>query len=206
MQRAFDVLDEVECQQVVHRRGRQQRILCGSQRRHAVAGLRGDHHAQAAFGNHPAELFQQHRDAVQIDLEDRLDERLRGRHARHLHQRLDLPQFLRLADHGLDRVSIRNIGLHGRGFESRVLEQFGGRVSGFLTVIGEQDMAAAADAVDNRQADAAGADDYGYICPFSSPSGLGSRSFIYVERRITHPAVSVITATARGKLFARHPP
>ncbi|MCA0442370.1 MAG: hypothetical protein LCH71_18105, partial [Proteobacteria bacterium] len=27
-----------------------------------------------------------------------------------------------------------------------------------------------------------------------------------VERRITHPAVSVITATARGKLFARHPP
>ncbi len=28
---------------------------------------------------------------------------------------------------------------------------------------------------------------------------------ISVERRITHPAVSVITATARGKLFARHP-
>ena len=87
--------------------------------------------------------------------------------------RPDLPQFTAPCGSRPDRVSIRNIGLHGRGWESRVLEQFGGRVSGVPTVIGEQDMAAAADAVDNRQTDAAGADDYGYICLFSSPSGLG---------------------------------
>ena len=81
------------------------------------------------------EDLQHQRRPVEVYAQDGVRARLRGRHARHLHQRLDLPQFLRLADHGLDRVSIRNIGLHGRGFESRVLEQFGGRVSGFLTVI-----------------------------------------------------------------------
>ncbi len=79
MQRVLDLakLQHRQIEQLLDRRRGERVVLLGRQRRQAMTGLGGNNDASTPFGDHLAELLQDERSAVEIDLEDGLWRRLR---------------------------------------------------------------------------------------------------------------------------------
>jgi len=132
-------LQERQIEHGFDRGGRQQVVLLCGQRPHAMARLRRDHHARSALCDHFAKAIEQQRGAIKVDLQDRLDRRLRGRDARRLDQVGDFAQRSCRGDQRLYQAPRGNIDVCGMGIIARIAQNLGRRLGILGMQVGQQD-------------------------------------------------------------------
>ena len=161
VQRVGDLvgLQHRQREQLLGRCGRQRGVLLGGEGAEPVPGLGGDDDAGAAGGDDVAELLEDHRGAVQVDVEDRRRRRLARRDAGGVDEAGDVAEGGGGLDEGLDRRAGGDVDGRGADREPGVTEDLRGGVGVRLVEVGEHDVLAGADPPGDGLADRAGADD-----------------------------------------------
>ena len=106
---------ERQVQQLVGRNGGERLLLCRLQGRLPIAGHAGYDDGRATVGNHAAELLEDERRAIQVDLQDGFGGCHRGRESGGLDDLDDLAQRLRGPDerpHRVARGHVNGLGCH----------------------------------------------------------------------------------------------
>ena len=156
-------MKEIEGKQLFGRGQSQQRVLFGGEGGHSPAGLAGNGYACAAGRDDPAHFFQQHRRAVEIDLQNGFDGSLAGGNPRGVDEHFDFAVFLPLGNQVPDRFAAGKIHFYGGCVKPRFIHGSGGGLRVFQPFIAGNDFHSRAHAAGDGHADLACAGPKHYV-------------------------------------------